>query len=122
MAHFAEITNDGLVKRVIVVNDSDCMDADGNESEQYGAAFCAQNFGGAWKQCSYNSSFRKNFPSPGYKYDSALDAFLPPHIYPSWTLNPDTCIWEAPIPYPSDGQVYVWNENSEIWEVSKFEV
>lgn len=122
MAHFAEINNDNYVVRVIVVDDENCLDENGNESEQYGAAFCSQLLGGTWKQCSYNANFRKNFPSIGFKYDQTLDAFIAPQPYPSWTLNEETCVWEPPVEYPSNGKIYFWNENSEIWELSKLEV
>ncbi len=60
--------------------------------------------------------FRGNYAGINYKYDEALDAFLPPQPFPSWTLNEATYSWEAPVPYPTDGEDYVWNENRKEWE------
>jgi len=58
---------------------------------------------------------RKNYAGIGYRYDSERDAFIPPTPYPSWKLNEDTCLWEAPIPYPSDNKQYIWNEAEQEW-------
>jgi hypothetical protein len=58
---------------------------------------------------------RKNYAGIGYRYDSERDAFIPPTPYPSWKLNEDTCLWDAPIPYPSDNKEYIWNEAAQEW-------
>jgi hypothetical protein len=116
MAHFAEINSDGIVQRVIVVDNNDCKDSEGNESEAIGAAFCNNLLGGIWKQTSYNGNFRKNYAGIGFKYDSIRDAFIPSQPFKSWVLNEDTCQWEAPVEYPSDGKNYVWNDNKGEWE------
>ena len=58
---------------------------------------------------------RKNYAGIGYRYDKVRDAFIPPTPYPSWKLNEDTCLWEAPIPYPSDNKQYIWNEAAQEW-------
>jgi hypothetical protein len=58
---------------------------------------------------------RKNYAGIGYRYDSERDAFIPPTPYPSWKLNEDTCLWDAPIPYPSDNKQYIWNEAEQEW-------
>lgn len=117
MAHFAEINSDGLVQRVIVVDNNDCKDAEGNESEAVGAAFCSNLLGGIWKQTSYNGSFRKNYAGIGYKYDSALDGFIPPQPFNKWVLNEDTCQWEAPVEIPvEEGKFFTWNDNKGEWE------
>jgi hypothetical protein len=58
---------------------------------------------------------RKNYAGIGYRYDTERDAFIPPTPYPSWKLNEDTCLWEAPIPYPSDNKQYIWNEAEQEW-------
>jgi hypothetical protein len=58
---------------------------------------------------------RKNYAGIGYRYDSERDAFIPPTPYPSWKLNEDTCLWEAPIPYPQDNKRYIWNEAEQEW-------
>jgi hypothetical protein len=58
---------------------------------------------------------RKNYAGIGFRYDKERDAFIPPTPYPSWKLNEDTCLWEAPIPYPSDNKQYIWNEAEVEW-------
>ena len=78
MAHFAELDSNNVVLRVIVVDNSECMDKDGNEVEAIGVAFCTKLFGGNWKQTSYNARFRHNYASAGFIYDAVLDAFILP--------------------------------------------
>jgi len=58
---------------------------------------------------------RKNYAGIGYRYDTERDAFIPPTPYPSWKLNEDTCLWDAPIPYPDDNKQYIWNEAAQEW-------
>jgi hypothetical protein len=58
---------------------------------------------------------RKNYAGIGYRYDTERDAFIPPTPYPSWKLNEDTCLWDAPIPYPTDNKRYIWNEAAQEW-------
>jgi hypothetical protein len=60
--------------------------------------------------------FRKNYAGIGYSYDPTLDAFIPAKPYPSWILNTDTCLWDAPVPYPTDGNSYIWNESTQQWD------
>jgi hypothetical protein len=118
MAHFAELDANNIVLRVIVVNNSDILDQYGYESENIGIAFCRSLFGAEtiWRQTSYNATFRKNYAGIGYRYDAALNAFIAPQPYPSWSLNTTTCQWDAPKPYPTDGKVYAWNEGLLRWE------
>ena len=118
MAHFAELNEDNIVQRVIVVDNQDCLDANNVESEEVGAAFCHNLLGGTWKQTSYNGSFRKNYAGNGYFYDSTLDAFISPKPFSKWVLNEETCQWEAPVAYPDDEKFYVWNDNKGEWEES----
>ena len=59
--------------------------------------------------------FRKNFAGIGFTYDEARDAFIPPKPYNSWVLNEETCLWEAPVPFPSDGKAYDWDESAGQW-------
>ncbi len=115
MAHFAELNADNEVVRVIVVSNNELLDGNGDEQESLGASFCANLFGGTWKQTSYNNNIRKNYAGVGYTYDSTRDAFIPPKPFPSWTLNEETCLWDAPVSYPADGQMYEWNEDSGKW-------
>ena len=116
MTHFAEIGLNNIVLRVIVVGDNDCM-VDGQESEEAGAAFCRGLLGGTWVQTSYNGHIRKNYAGIGYTYDSERDAFIPPKPYNSWILNETTCLWEAPVPYPTDDSIYHWNEDTQNWDI-----
>ena len=115
MAHFAEIDENGVVLRVIVVGNKDTADANGVEKEHIGAAFCERLFGGTWKQTSYNGNIRKNYAGIGYTYDAGRDAFIPPKPFASWVLNETTCQWEAPVPYPKDGKRYTWDEPTLSW-------
>lgn len=115
MAHFAQLDENNVVTQVIVVHNNECLDADGNESEAVGAGFCAKLFGGTWKQTSYNGNMRKNYAGIGYTYDPVRDAFIQPQPFPSWVLNEDTCRWDAPVPMPTDGKRYVWDEQTTSW-------
>ena len=117
MAHFAELDDNNVVLRVVVVANKDTADASGEEKEHIGQAFCERLFGGRWVQTSYNRNFRKNYAGIGYTYDAALDAFIPPKPYPSWTLNPETYYWIPPTeaPPPKPNTYYVWDEATQSW-------
>ena len=121
MAHFAELDADNMVKRVIVVSNSDTADASGVEKEYIGAAFCERLLGGTWKQTSYNGNIRKRYAGIGYTYDTGRDAFITPQPYPSWTLD-DNAEWQAPVPMPTDGKMYGWNEETLSWDETTFPV
>jgi hypothetical protein len=96
MAHFAELDATNTVTQVIVVHNNELLEEDGTENPIKGARFCQSLFGGNWIQTSYNGNIRKNFAGIGYTYDSVRDAFIPPKPEEGeWTLNEDTCIWEA---------------------------
>jgi hypothetical protein len=110
MAHFAKVNN-GIVEQVIVA-----------EPEFF------KNFTdtspGEWIQTSYNTyggqhpegrPLRKNYAGVGFKFDAQRDAFIPPQPYPSWTLNEDTCLWDAPVAMPTDDKIYVWDEPTTSW-------
>jgi hypothetical protein len=118
MAHFARLDENNIVQQVIVVNNEVILD-NGVESEQKGIDFCKSLYGQDtnWKQTSFNSTIRKNFAGKGFSYDSTRDAFIDQQPYNSWTLNEDTCRWEAPVAYPNDGQRYIWNEAIQNWEL-----
>ena len=115
MPHFAKLDNLGTVVFVTVGRDED----DGKELE-----LCART-GDTYRQTSYNTRggvhtlggtpFRKNYAGIGYTYDSVRDAFIPPQPYASWTLNEDTCLWDAPVAYPDDGKRYTWDEATTNW-------
>jgi hypothetical protein len=108
MAHFAELDADNIVVRVLVVP---------NEQENRGHDYLATDLGlgGTWVQTSYNATIRKNYAGIGYTFDSGRDAFIPPKPYASWTLNEDTCNWEAPVAYPDDEKMYTWDEATTSW-------
>ena len=117
MAHFAQIDENNVVLQVIVVNNSDCLDENGNESEPVGVSFCQSLLGGNWKQTSYNGNMRKNYAGIGYNYDEQRNAFIAPQPYPSWTLVEETCRWSAPVAMPTDDKRYIWNESTISWNV-----
>ena len=118
MAHFAEIDDNNTVVRVLTIPDSE---------EGRGQDFLAIDLGlgGTWVQTSYNTHggvhalsgtpLRKNYAGIGYTYDEGRDAFIPPKPFDSWVLNEDTCLWDAPVPYPADGNFYVWDEDVIAW-------
>lgn len=114
MAHFAELDENNVVKRVIVVDNKDTSDANGNEIESIGVAFCQKLLGGNWKQTSYNGNIRKNYAGIGYAYRADIDAFVAPQPYPSWVLDADAQ-WQAPVPMPEDGKMYSWDEAAQAW-------
>jgi hypothetical protein len=64
---------------------------------------------------SGQEGLRKNYAGIGYVYDEGRDAFYEPQPYASWTLDEDTCLWEAPTPCPDDGKFYVWEEAITSW-------
>ena len=118
MAHFAQLDDNNVVTQVIVVDNSELLDSNDVEQEAIGITFCTNLFGAdtRWKQTSYNGNIRKNYAGKGFIYDSTRDAFIPPQLYASWVLNEDTCLWEAPVPYPTDDNVYTWNEDNQQWD------
>ena len=113
MAHFAKV-KDGIVTKVLV-------------AEQEFVDNYIDNEAGEWVQTSYNTRggihllggtpLRKNFAGIGNIYDAQKDAFYSEQPYPSWTLNETTCLWEAPVAYPTDGQEYKWNETNQTWDL-----
>ena len=119
MAHFAEIYENGVVLRVLVVD---------NAQENDGQNFLANilGLGGTWIKTSYNTNagvhskggtpLRKNYAGIGYTYDSGRDAFIAPKPYPSWVLNETSCVYEAPVARPTEGR-YTWNEETTSWDL-----
>jgi hypothetical protein len=116
MAHFAQIDSDNIVLNVIVVADEDTADADGNEVDAIGEAFCTNLVGGTWKRTSYNGNYRVNYAggAAGTVYDADRDAFIPPSPFPSWVLNEDMNGYDPPVPYPTEPG-YVWDEDTTSW-------
>jgi len=109
MAHFAEIDSNNTVVRVLVIPD---------DAEDRGQDYLANDLGlgGTWVQTSYNGNIRKNFAGIGFAYDVERDAFIAPKPFDSWLLNEETCQWNAPVVYPTDGVVYEWDEESKDWK------
>ena len=109
MAHAAEVDNNNTVVQVLVVPD---------EQEHRIQDYLANELGlgGTWVQTSYNARIRKNYAGIGYTYDAGRDAFIAPKPFESWLLNEDTCQWEAPVPYPTDGVMYQWDEETTDWK------
>ena len=126
MSHFAKVEN-GIVTSVIV-------------AEQEFINSGAVGDPSLWIQTSYNTrggihyqpnsnlhsedqskSLRKNYAGIGFQYDQQRDAFIPPKPveFPNFILNEETCLWEAPIPYPNDGKLYNWNEQNQTWELDQ---
>jgi hypothetical protein len=110
MAHFAEIDENNIVTRVLVV---------GNDQEHRGQEFLADDLGlgGTWVQTSYNGNMRKNYAGIGMTFDSVRDAFIPEQPFASWVLNEDTCLWDAPTPMPvEEGKMFAWVEADLNWQ------
>jgi hypothetical protein len=116
MAYYAILDENNIVVQVIVGrNENDTYNDQPMDWEAY--------YGG--KRTSYNTKggvhllggvpFRKNYAGIGFTYDLSRDAFIPPKPYPSWSLNEQTCIWDAPLPHPNDGKDYAWDEQDQQW-------
>ena len=126
MASFAKIENNIVITVHSVVNEV-LKDSNGVEQEQLGVDFINNLYetNDIWKQTSYNTNggvhllggtpFRKNYAGIGFTYDANRNAFIPQKPYNSWLLNESTCLWNAPISYPTDGQRYSWNEETLNW-------
>jgi hypothetical protein len=113
MAHFAKLGVGNIIETVHVVSN------DIATTEQAGVDFLNNlyNTRDVWKQTSYNGNIRKNYAGVGYSYDQTRDAFIPPKPFNSWILNETTCLWEAPVAYPTDGEEYNWNETNQTWDL-----
>jgi len=115
MAHFAQLDENNIVVQVIV----------GVDEPHDGEAIYFQTTGKVWKKTSYNTSggvhllggtpFRKNYAGIGFTYDAQRDAFIAPKPYASWSINEQTCQWDAPVIMPTDDKRYVWDEPSLSW-------
>jgi len=105
MAHWAEMDLNNIVLRVTVGD---------NNSPDEGYQWLVDNLGGTWIKTSYNNNIRGTYAGIGYSYNSAEDIFITPQPYPSWTRSGS--FWDAPIPMPTDGGMYSWNEEAGNWD------
>jgi hypothetical protein len=112
MAHYAFLDNNNIVTEVIVGRNEDEKINGITDWEEYYSSIRKQKC----VRTSYNGNIRKNYAGIGFKYDEELDAFIPPKPFESWILDEDTCLWNSPVPYPEDGKLYMWNEESTSWE------
>ncbi len=108
MAHYAFLDENNIVTEVITGKDE--TDTSHDWEQYYGAIR-----GQVCKRTSYNNNIRKNYAGIGYTYDPARDAFIAPQPYPSFVLDEVTCRWGAPVPYPQDGKLYIWDEATLLW-------
>ena len=132
MAHYAKVKN-GVVTKVIVA-EPDFFDTfiDTTPGEWLKTSYNIR--GGVYYDQTTNlpaedqsvivgdeGRERKNFAGIGFTYDVSKNAFIPPQDYPSWTLNEETCLWESPVAYPTDGERYTWNEETQSWDAVESE-
>jgi hypothetical protein len=119
MAHFAQVSSNGEVVRVLVVADAVLAGPDSTNQEQQGIDFLRQLYGPetSWVQTSYSGRVRGNFARPGYIWDAGRDAFIPPAPFPSWTLNQVSWQWEPPTPRPEGNPFVNWDESSQSWRL-----
>lgn len=129
MAHYAFLDENNIVSEVIVGKH---QGEDNTDWEIWYGNFRGQ----ICKQTSYNTrggiyytpdtnepdpdqtkAFRKNYAGIGYAFDATRNAFIPPKPYPSWVLDEFSCLWVAPVPYPTDGKNYIWNETTQSWDL-----
>lgn len=111
MAYFAQLNENNVVLQVVAVVNDVIKDESGIEQEALGISFCKDLYGQDtnWVQTSFNNRIRGVFASVDCTYDAANDIFIPPKPYPSWVLT-EAFTWDPPIPYPTDGKKYEWDE------------
>lgn len=116
MAHYARVINNVVVE--VIVAEQDFIDTLPDKTfwvqtsyNTYGGKHYDPNTG----KVDNKPPLRKNYAGIGYRYDKELDAFIPPQPFPSWVLDEETCLWNAPIPYPDDNKEYIWNETEKEW-------
>jgi hypothetical protein len=115
MAHYAFLDEKYIVTEVIVGRDESNFDWERHYGDLRSQLCKRTSYNTKGGQHPNGKPFRKNYAGIGYTYDPIRDAFIPPKPYNSWTINDDTCLWEAPIPYPTDGKLYKWNEETQNW-------
>ena len=129
MASFAKIGLNSKVIEVLSVHNNVLKDSNGVEQEVNGIDFLTKLTGyPLWKQTSYNTygnkhtsggtPLRGNYAGIGFQYDQTNDVFYAPQPFPSWTLDKTTWLWTSPVPYPTDGKLYTWDEPTKTWVIS----
>ena len=106
MAYFAQIDKHSIVIQVLETDDS---------KPAKGLHWLRERLGGDWVETFIDNSARKNYAGIGYTFDADRNAFIPPKPFDSWVLDEDTCQWSAPVPYPTDGAEYYWDEGTTSW-------
>ena len=113
MAHYAFLDENNIVTEVITgIDETETIE--GLDTETWYGNFRGQ----ICKRTSYNNNYRKNYAGVGFTYDETRDAFIAPKPYDSWLLDEDTCRWQAPVAYPTDGVMYTWNEDNKDWQAT----
>lgn len=124
MAHFAELDEDDIVIRVLVVRNEDILDEQGEESEEAGIAHLLSILpeSGPWVQTSYNDNFRVRYAGIGMRYYRDHDGFGepgPPEDFPSWVLDEQSLTYVPPQPMPvepaPDAHLWAWDEPTTSW-------
>ena len=119
MAHYAELNENNEVIYVAYMDNEIITDENGNEIEQLGLDHLHIHHGEdrKWVRTSYRGNFRNKYAGLGDTYREDLDMFISPQPYPSWTLNETIGDWESPVPRPDDENLYVWNEETQSWDL-----
>jgi hypothetical protein len=120
MAHYALLDENNIVTAVFTGVDENITQTDLDGTLVGGSSEAWETFYGNFytqicKRTSYNNNYRKNYAGIGYTFDEQRDAFISPKPYPSWILNEDSCVWEAPVPYPDETKPYKWDEDNQEW-------
>jgi hypothetical protein len=117
MAHYAFLDSDNIVTEIITgIDETELIE--GLDPETWYGNFRGQSC----KRTSYNGNLRKNYAGIGYTYNAERDAFIPPKPFISWLLDEATCLWKAPVAYPTDGATYTWNEQTTTWDLLETEI
>ena len=116
MAHYAFLGENNIVTEVITgIDETELIE--GLDTETWYGNFRGQ----VCKRTSYNNNYRKNYAGVGYTYDEDRDAFISPKPFDSWLLDEETCVWQPPVAYPTDGEIYTWNEQTVTWDLLETE-
>ena len=109
MAHYAFLDDNNIVTEVITgIDETELIE--GIDPETWYGQFRGQRC----VRTSYNHRIRGHYAGIGHRYDDTLDIFIAPQPFPSWTMTANG-YWQAPVPYPTDGDHYQWNETNQEW-------